>query len=235
MKRLQSLPSLIIHTLRATFSCSRFLGAILYLLLILWVYFHIGKALPLSSLQQEQFLGYIACNYFVLLSLPSWEQGEMQSSYASQLRTFIRKGIILGGITLLTLKFLNKVLIFSWSFFAMSWGFALLSGLLSLLMTTTLLHLCLWYNKKPGLFFWLYSKGLFLFGGLFLPLTLYPSWLQTVAHCTPFPAILADRSQLIFSLQGSSSLIHAYFGWSLLLLGILHAVKDQRTQNASSF
>ena len=57
-----------------------------------------------------------------------------------------------------------------------------------------------------------------------LPLTIYPQWIQTIAHFTPFPVILGERSALaldfslhrIFSLTGSL-LAWGAFGFILLL------------------
>ena len=40
------------------------------------------------------------------------------------------------------------------------------------------------------------EKLLFIFGGLILPLSIYPDWMQKIAHLTPFPSILGARSAL---------------------------------------
>jgi ABC-2 type transport system permease protein len=37
---------------------------------------------------------------------------------------------------------------------------------------------------------WLLGKSMFVLGGLMLPLELYPPWVQMLARCTPFPALL---------------------------------------------
>jgi ABC-2 type transport system permease protein len=39
--------------------------------------------------------------------------------------------------------------------------------------------------------FWVAQKLLFILGGLMLPLSLYPEWMQRVAYWTPFPSLLA--------------------------------------------
>ena len=52
---------------------------------------------------------------------------------------------------------------------------------------------------------WIFSKSLFLFGGLMVPISLYPEWFQTVASLLPFkpmlygvasPALHGDTSAL---------------------------------------
>jgi ABC-2 type transport system permease protein len=39
---------------------------------------------------------------------------------------------------------------------------------------------------------WVTQKALFVLGGLMLPLSVYPEWLQAIARATPFPSILAE-------------------------------------------
>ena len=45
--------------------------------------------------------------------------------------------------------------------------------------------------------FWIAQKLLFVLGGLMLPLTLYPDWVQRLAHLTPFPAMLGGPAGLL--------------------------------------
>jgi ABC-2 type transport system permease protein len=45
--------------------------------------------------------------------------------------------------------------------------------------------------------FWIAQKLLFVLGGLMLPLTLYPEWMQRLAHLTPFPAMLGGPAGLL--------------------------------------
>ncbi len=47
-------------------------------------------------------------------------------------------------------------------------------------------------------FNWVWEKLLFVLGGLILPLSIYPPWLQTLASFTPFPSLLGQRSGLVF-------------------------------------
>jgi ABC-2 type transport system permease protein len=45
---------------------------------------------------------------------------------------------------------------------------------------------------------WISQKCAFLFGGLILPLQLYPHWMQTLAHFTPYPAMLNIPGKIAF-------------------------------------
>ena len=51
-----------------------------------------------------------------------------------------------------------------------------------------------------------------------LPLAVYPEWLQKIAHFTPFPAILGDRSALAINFTWSSalSIINVLLFWGIL-------------------
>lgn len=46
---------------------------------------------------------------------------------------------------------------------------------------------------------WVFQKGLFVFGGLMMPLTLYPATVQAIAPYTPFPLVLSDPASLVLS------------------------------------
>jgi ABC-2 type transport system permease protein len=50
--------------------------------------------------------------------------------------------------------------------------------------------------------FWVWQKLMFVLGGLMLPLTLYPTLLQTVAALTPFPALLAWPASFMLGTGG---------------------------------
>ena len=48
---------------------------------------------------------------------------------------------------------------------------------------------CLWIkHSEPA--YWMMQKFNFVCGGLMLPITLYPEWIQDICWMTPFPAIL---------------------------------------------
>jgi ABC-2 type transport system permease protein len=43
-----------------------------------------------------------------------------------------------------------------------------------------------------------WQKLMFVLGGLFVPLALYPAWLLALAHCTPFPALIHGPGSMAF-------------------------------------
>jgi ABC-2 type transport system permease protein len=72
-------------------------------------------------------------------------------------------------------------------------------------------------------FGWIWEKLLFALGGLILPLAAYPLWLQNIAHLTPFPAILGQRSALAIHCS-FAEVLHVFLSlsfWILLAVGAL--------------
>jgi viologen exporter family transport system permease protein len=79
--------------------------------------------------------------------------------------------------------------------------------------------MCLWIGllafwlEDVAPVFWVVQKLLFVFGGLMLPIELYPRAMQTVAAWTPFPSMLAGPAS--FVLKQSSG------GWQALAARLL--------------
>ena len=46
--------------------------------------------------------------------------------------------------------------------------------------------------------YWIWQKFNFVLGGLILPLSLYPEWLQKVAYLSPFSALLNGTGRCAF-------------------------------------
>ena len=99
-------------------------------------------------------------------------------------------------------------------------------------MTTTLYVLtgltAFWLGDVSPLF-WIWQKLLFIFGGLMLPLSLYPEWMQRVAAYTPFPSILAGPAG--FTIGGGAdealALVWHLCGWGLVLALLAQALFRQ--------
>ena len=70
---------------------------------------------------------------------------------------------------------------------------------------------------------WSWSKLVFVLGGLFLPLEIYPDWLRALARYTPFSAMLWGPARMAFGWAPRLALGTAaeLVGWNLLLLGVL--------------
>ena len=61
---------------------------------------------------------------------------------------------------------------------------------------------------------WVFQKCLFVFGGLMLPISMYPEWFQAVAAVLPFKPILDGVAQGVLGVSVRA------FGWNLVLLTI---------------
>lgn len=73
--------------------------------------------------------------------------------------------------------------------------------------------------------YWMWQKLAFVLGGLMVPLTLYPSWLQTIAGLTPFAAMLHGPGQVVLGASvGASALVFAQLlVWLLIAAGVTAA------------
>ncbi|MBI4859049.1 MAG: ABC-2 family transporter protein, partial [Candidatus Riflebacteria bacterium] len=68
-------------------------------------------------------------------------------------------------------------------------------------------------------FFWIYSKMLFILGGLMIPLDFFPAWLQTLAGALPFRHILCGPARLTvrYSAGDALALVGWQCGWIALI------------------
>lgn len=76
--------------------------------------------------------------------------------------------------------------------------------------------------------FWVWQKCLFVFGGLIMPLTIYPASLGAIAKASPFAAMLFAPASLM--LDGGAQYAASSIGWQVawLALSILGAVAVER-------
>jgi ABC-2 type transport system permease protein len=65
--------------------------------------------------------------------------------------------------------------------------------------------------------FWVWQKLLFILGGLMMPLSIYPDWIQRVAHMTPFPSMLAGPAGFMLE---DRSVNAATLTWQLGVWGL---------------
>jgi ABC-2 type transport system permease protein len=63
-------------------------------------------------------------------------------------------------------------------------------------------YAAVWFGSA-GPVFWIWQKLLFVFGGLLMPLFLYPPLLRQVADLSPFAAMLAAPASLMFGGDGA--------------------------------
>jgi ABC-2 type transport system permease protein len=92
-----------------------------------------------------------------------------------------------------------------------------------------LLGLTAFLAEEVTAFEWIYSKLLFLLGGLLIPLDFFPPWLRQVAHALPFAAAIYGPARLFVSpsLGAFGALLAAQVGW-LAALGLLVALAYRR-------
>jgi len=122
--------------------------------------------------------------------------------------------------------------IFSVAYFITGkWPFTLASGMAALVATLMALLIAVPASFAIGLLdvwgqyarpvYWIWQKSLFVLGGLILPLSLYPSWMQKLAAVTPFPAMVYLPATMVFQPDASgfeSVLIRQLFWLAALML-----------------
>ncbi len=91
-------------------------------------------------------------------------------------------------------------------------------GVLSALLLTGL-HLCIgilafWLGDVAPVS-WIWQKLLFVFGGLLMPLELYPSIVRTIAPWTPFPSVLSAPASMVIDVHRQvGPVAWVALGWS---------------------
>ena len=215
-----------------------FVGLSIFLITCLVIFAHLWKVVAAKTgvlLSAENLLWYIACNEWILVSLPDVQDDMEQDlrsgrlayllprpiSYlgataAEAVGTFFANFIVLGVVTFLFTWLQVGSIPFSLTglFMIIFFGFA--AGCVALLFQMLIGISAFWFQEVTP-FFWIWEKLLFMLGGLMLPLTVYPQWLQFLAQCTPFPAILGLRSALVFdcSFHTIATLASSLLGWGI--------------------
>jgi ABC-2 type transport system permease protein len=74
--------------------------------------------------------------------------------------------------------------------------------------------------------FWVWQKLLFILGGLMMPLSIYPDWIQRIAHVTPFPSMLAGPAGFMLgdSSGGVAALVWRLGLWGLVIVVAAHVL-----------
>ena len=86
-----------------------------------------------------------------------------------------------------------------------------LAALALLLFSTAIGLLSGWLGDVLPLY-WVFTKLMYVLGGLYLPLYIYPQWMQGIAICTPFYAMMYGIARHVIQPESSSAII------SLMLL-----------------
>jgi len=202
----------------------------------------IASKVEMVNFDPTQLFWYIALNEWVLVSIPSI-QDEMEqdlrsgrlayllprpvsylgSVFAEAAGTLVVNFVVLGTVTCLFAGWQAGFLSISFKCGSLIILLGLMGGFLAILFQMLIGLSAFWLSEVTP-FYWIWEKLLFMFGGLMLPLAVYPQWMQSIAHCTPFPAILGDRSFLIADCSDSHIffLLASVLCWGFLSLVLLN-------------
>ena len=125
--------------------------------------------------------------------------------------------IVLGVVAFVFTYLATKAIPFDLKAFPITIAIGFFAGIVALIFQMIIGVSAFWISEVSP-FYWLWEKLLFIFGGLMLPLTVYPMWLQKMALFTPFPAILGARSALAlgFTLGEALSIILSLTLWAVI-------------------
>lgn len=205
----------------------------LYLLLIaafrqLWLATAESHPLPFSV---EQVIWYLVITEWIILSVPRSHQLQMEENardgaiayFLMRPVSFLSMKLAEGaGNTLLNL-IINGLCgcAFAWlltgqwliapAFLPVLVGMVTLAAMLELFFESAIGLSAFWLYESRA-FFWVYQKLLFVFGGLMLPLDIYPEWMRQAAIYTPFYPMLYGPASLA---------LHPSLAHALLCIGLL--------------
>lgn len=215
------------------------IGLSLFMVTCLIIFSHLWKIAAAKAgaafLNPDHLLWYIAFNEWVLIAIPDIQldmEHDLRSGRLSYLlpRPISYIGSVFAeglGTLLLNLTVLAIVgftftwfqaggLPFSQSTFCIALLLGILAGVTALIFQI-LIGLSAFWIQDVAPFSWVWEKLLFIFGGLILPLSIYPEWMQAIANCTPFPSILGARSALALEADPYQMIwiTCSLLGWSL--------------------
>lgn len=230
----------LIHALK---NYKALIGLSIFLMTCLVIFAHLWKIAAaragIVSFDPQQLLWYIAFNEWVLVSIPDTQEdmehdlrsgrlayllprpiSYLGSTFTEALGALTVNLVVLGSVTFLFTWWQVGALPFHPVGLLIAIGFGFLAGFVAVIFQM-LIGLSAFWLHEVSPFYWIWEKLLFMLGGLMLPLAVYPQWMQTMAHLTPFPAILGDRSALAldFNLQSVWQLT-----WLLLVWGAIGVI-----------
>ena len=189
-----------------------------------------------SNLDPDHLLWYLAFNEWILIAIPDIQLDMEQDLRSGRLAYLLPRPISYVGSVFAEgfgVLFLNLCVLgivgftFTWfqtgqlPFDAATFCISLLLGFMAgitALIFQILIGLSAFWLEDVAPFSWVWEKLLFIFGGLILPLSIYPEWMQTIAYWTPFSVILGARSALALQADPLQILIISFslICWSLL-------------------
>ncbi len=194
------------------------IGLSIFLMTCLIIFAHLWKIAAAKNgmvlYNAEQLLWYIAFNEWIIVSIPDIQEDMEEDLRSGRLAYLLPRPIsylgstfceALGALSANLFVLCCVTFLFTWvqvgslPFHTLglpiSIFFGIFAGTVAIIFQMLIGLSAFWLHESAPLF-WIWEKMLFIFGGLMLPLTIYPEWLQMLAYCTPFPAILGARSAL---------------------------------------
>jgi len=214
------------------------IGLNLFVITCLIIFAHLWQAttpkMGTAHLHPDRLLWYIALNEWVLIALPIVQRDMEQDLRSGKLACLLVRPIsYLGatfsncfGILCVNLASLGLVA-FIFTYWQVGFPFhffeftifiilGVIAGSVGILYQM-LVGISAFWLKEVAPFNWIWDKFLFTFGGLIIPLSIYPDWIQQIAFCTPFPGILGQRSSLAldFDLTQALQIAGSLFWWGI--------------------
>lgn len=193
-------------------------GLSIFLITCLLIFSNLWKIIAAKTgafnLNPNELLWYIALNEWVIISLPRPEREIEVDLRTGKLAYSLPKPMsyLFSVFSESIGQYLINLIVLGFVAFSFTWFFAgpipiplahipfvifitLLAGAVAICFQMIIGVAGFWIAEVESLN-WLWEKLLFAFGGLILPLSVYPELLQTIARFTPFPYILGARSAL---------------------------------------
>lgn len=218
------------------------IGLSVFLITCLVIFAHLWRVAAAKigavHFNPAELLWYIAFNEWVLVSMPDTHDEMEQdvrngrlayllprpisylgATFAEAVGTLTVNLFVLGIVTFLFTWWQAGSLPFHPLGLLIVSIFGLAAGIVAILFQM-LIGLSSFWIQEVSPFYWLWEKLLFILGGLILPLSIYPEWLQTIARYTPFPAVLGERSALAlnFTFHDIATLSLSLFAWTAIAL-----------------
>lgn len=169
------------------------------------------------SFTADQLLWYIAFNEWIIIAIPDIQNSMEHELRSGRLAYLLLRPIsylgakfaegtgilllhlsVLGPIAFLLSWFWTETIPFSTGTFVIALLLGIVAGFVGLIFQMIVGLTAFWLHEVAPIT-WIWEKFMLVFGGIMLPLTTYPIWMQWIAEWTPFPAILGGRSALVIN------------------------------------
>ncbi len=222
------------------------LGRLGFLAIVLLIFAELWKTIAqgnsLGGRRQTDFVWYLAVTEWIMLSLPPLHLEVEAHVRTGRVATLLPQPISYVGFVFAKGfgELAVRLATLGPAAFLLAWlltgsgppsGMALLGALpfglvaASLLLTSyVVLGLSAFWLEDATPAYMVWQKLAFVFGGMFVPLDVYPTWLRDIATFTPFPSLLYGPAQLAVGAGDASdwaSLALRLFLWGSVSVAVL--------------